>query len=345
MKKRIAYTIALYLGIAAPLASATTAEELGSIGDFLNAVLKPNYTYTTNVSSTIYSVDKPPSINLAKAALPYLELSEYVYRASGAPNGWHLQETVQNTSIGFHGAVYTQGNTAVISFRGSELGTSDWVNDGLLSAGAVPPQYETVIRESAYLANKYNGYDVSFTGHSLGGGLATAAAIRTGKPAIVFDATGINKAVLQEIKSAIYADGNQRRTWKENAKGITNYNLEGEFVSDMDLQQDADTAGVDAQQFGTIFYLSSARFLPLPIAKNPLTLHFTVPLKEELQFLSEPFYRRNIWDHNSIDNDVDGIRSLFYIDWTDDTVDILLWQLQYAINSFPSFIADVLKGK
>ncbi|KXF80712.1 hypothetical protein ATN88_07475 [Enterovibrio coralii] len=184
-----------------------------------------------------------------------------------------------------------------------------------------------------------------FTGHSLGGGLATAAAIRTGKSATVFDATGVNKAVLQAIKSAIYNDGDKRKTWRNNAKGITNYNLVGEFVSDMDLQQDADTAGVDAQQYGTIFYLSSARFMPLPLVKNPLTLHFTVPLKEELQFLSEPFYRHNIWDHDSIDNDIDGIRSLFYIDWTDDTLDVIAWQIQYAINSFPSFIADVFKQR
>ncbi|WP_028021708.1 lipase family protein [Enterovibrio calviensis] len=345
MKKHIAYSIAIYLGLLSPMASATSAEELGSIGTFLQAVLKPNYAYTTNHTSVIYSTDKPPSINQARSALPYLELSEYVYRAYGAPNGWQLRETVQDTSIGFHSAVYTNGNQAVIAIRGSELGTSDWVNDGLLSAGVVPPQFATVIRESEYLANKYSGYNVHFTGHSLGGGLATAAAIRTGKPATVFDATGVNKAVLREIKTAIYYDGNKRRTWRDNARGITNYNLVGEFVSDMDLQQDADTAGVDAQQYGTIFYLSSARFLPLPFVKNPLTLHFTIPLKEELQFLSEPYYRSNMWDYYSIDNDIHWFRSLTYFDWTDDTLDVVLWQLQYAINSFPSFIADVLGKK
>ncbi|USH03637.1 phospholipase [Grimontia kaedaensis] len=343
MKRHIVLTVAIYLGLASPAVNATTAEELGAIGAFWISVFSPNYTHTTNATTTLYKTDQPPSVNLAREALPYMELSEHVYQSHGAPSGWQLREIIQDQSIGFHLAVYIQANKAVVALRGSEVGSSDWVNDGLLSIGYVPPQFETVIRESAYLANKYSGYNVSFTGHSLGGGLATAAAIRTGKPAIVFDATGVNKAVIKEIKNAIESDGYPRSKWRDNAKGIINYNLEGEFVSDMDLQQDADTAGTTTQQYGTIFYLSSDRFLPLPIARNSFTMHFTVPLKEELQFLAEPFYRRDIYDHNSIDNDIDGVRSLVYFDWTDDTADVIFFLINYAGSSLASLNADIFE--
>ncbi|EOD77593.1 hypothetical protein D515_03717 [Grimontia indica] len=48
---------------------------------------------------------------------------------------------------------------------------------------------------------------------------------------------------------------------------------------------------------------------------------------------AEPFYRRNIYDHNSIDNDIDGVRSLFYVGWTDDTADVIFFLINFKRRS------------
>ena len=56
-----------------------------------------------------------------------------------------------------------------------------------------------------------SGGQVSFTGHSLGGGLASAAAVSTGQPATTFNAAGLSHSTVSEPKpaavDAYYVDG------------------------------------------------------------------------------------------------------------------------------------------
>lgn len=341
MKKIIGCSLAVLLGFSIQHASATTQEELGNIGAYVDSVLNPNMTNTANATGTTYKTHQPPSINQAGVALHYLAFAEHVYKSWGAPNGWSLTESSHDISTGFHAAVYTRGSDAIIAFRGSELGTSDWVNNGIMAAGEIPPQYRYAISASARLANKYRSYNIHYTGHSLGGGLATVAAIRTGKPATIFDASGIGNAVLGEIQQALAAEGQPANAWATNATRITNFNLEGEFVSDGDHQQDADVIGVDSKQYGDIFYLSASRFTPLFFLDTGLSRHFTTPLREELQLLSQPIFRVDTNDRTSIDNDINEFTASFYVDWTDDTLDLMAWQAEYAINSFPSLLEDL----
>ncbi|MDD1784253.1 DUF2974 domain-containing protein [Enterovibrio sp. ZSDZ35] len=341
MKKILVCSLGILMGLSSHSTFATTQEELGDIGAYIDSILNPNMTNTANTTGSTYKTHQPPSVNQAGDALHYLAFSEYVYKSWGAPSGWTLRESIHDSSTGFHATVYTSGSNAVIAFRGSELGTSDWVTNGIMAAGDVPPQYKFTIGESVRLVNKYSNYSIHFTGHSLGGGLATVAAIRTGKPATIFDASGIGDAVLNKIKQSMQRGGLSSSAWANNARNITNYNLEGEFVSDGDLQQDADVIGVDSKQYGNIFYLSAARFTPIFFLNTGLSRHFTTPIKEELQFLSQPIYRNNSNDLTSIDNDINGFMALFYIDWTDDTIDLMAWQAEYAINSFPSFLEDL----
>ncbi|WP_434355524.1 DUF2974 domain-containing protein [Parasalinivibrio latis] len=341
MKNISAYSLALCLGFTVHTASATTSEELGNIGSYVDSVLNPNMSVTANPAGTTYKTHQPPSVNQAGDALFYLSFSENVYKSSGAPRGWTREEVISNASTGYYAAVYTKGSSAVIAFRGSELGTDDWVTNGIMVEGEVPAQYQSAITDSADLVNRYSSYNIHFTGHSLGGGLATVAALRTGEDATVFDAAGVGDAVLGKIKDALAADGQARSAWRGNSEGLVNYNLEGEMVSDLDFQQDADTLGVDSKQYGDIFYLSADRFNPLPLADTGLTRHFTISIKEELQFLAQPIYRNNTSDYDSIDNDINSFRASFYIDWTEDTLQLLAWQVEYAINSFPSLLNEL----
>ena len=82
--------------------------------------------------------------------------------------------------------------------------------------------------------NEANGTDkqLTFTGHSLGGGLATAAALATGKDAIVFDAAGLSQGTIDQNDLDVSLEGN-----------VTNFNVVGDFLSDHNGQQDSSTFG------------------------------------------------------------------------------------------------------
>jgi len=90
---------------------------------------------------------------------------------------------------GFACAVYrnTVTNEVVISFRGTDNDLGDWASNlGLIlsqekQAAAV---YANVLRDYGIDAQ---GSNISFTGHSLGGGLAATMAVWFDRPAVVFD--------------------------------------------------------------------------------------------------------------------------------------------------------------
>ncbi|WP_190336483.1 lipase family protein [Vibrio sp. S9_S30] len=331
----------LCFGLVSTQTYALTQEEANSVGAYIESVLVPNYTNTANSTGTTYKTHQPPSINQAAKALDYLEFAEVVHTNNGSPRGWTRVNNVVDYDSGFYAGIYKKSNQIVVAFRGSELGTSDWVTNGIMVQDVVPAQYAMAIEKAIEIKNQYPGYQIHYTGHSLGGGLATAAAITTGDPATAFDASGLANAVLNSIKSKHAAQGKPSNRWQRNAKQVTNFNLEGEFVSDLDYQQDADTLGPTSKQYGDIYYLSASRFTPLPDVNNGLTRHFTTPLKEELMFLSQPIYRIDMNDYNAIDNDINSYTAMFYIDWTDDTLDVLFWQTNFAINSLPSLLADL----
>ena len=80
----------------------------------------------------------------------------------------------------------------MLAFRGtvvSELG--DWVTDIAQAFGFKTSQYQqaAALGKAVYEATEGN---VIFVGHSLGGGLAMAAAVATGGSAITFNAAGLN---------------------------------------------------------------------------------------------------------------------------------------------------------
>lgn len=342
-RKNIIVTLPLYLcvlGMPTLAVASVTQSDISNVGAYINAVLEPNLNDTQNSTGTTYKSHQPTSINKARNALYYLTFAEQVNESSGAPGGWQRVENISYSS-GFYAGVYQKDSEVIISFRGSELGTSDWVTNGIMVQDIVPPQYQQAIDEASRLKAKYSSYNISYTGHSLGGGLATAAAITTGDAATVFDSSGLADAVLNRIKQKLSNEGNPSNIWRINAAKVTNFNLEGEFVSDIDLQQDADTLGDTSRQYGDIFYVSDDRFTPLFLVDNGLSRHFTTPLKEELQFLAQPVFRNNPYNYNAIDNDINPNTSIFYFDFTDDTLDILLWQLSFSINSLPSLLDDL----
>ena len=113
MKKITACALAMLMGLSTQSASATTQEELGNIGAYIDSVLHPNMTDTANTTGTTYKTHQPPSVNKAGEALHYLAFAEQVYKSWGAPRGWYLTESIHDSSTGFHATVYTSGSNAV----------------------------------------------------------------------------------------------------------------------------------------------------------------------------------------------------------------------------------------
>jgi len=77
------------------------------------------------------------------------------------------------------------------------------------------------------------GVELSFMGHSLGGSLATAAALATGKEAIVFEAASVSSKSMQNPKLSLDIN---------NASRITNFNVRKcYYLSDWNHQMDETT--------------------------------------------------------------------------------------------------------
>lgn len=135
-------------------------------------------------------------INRLELAVGWKELSE-------TPNGFAAQSRFNNGPLGFTGGAYinTSGEI-VIAFKGtdflvdegrkSELVADMVTNVGLaLGRSAISSQliqaaeYYAEVKKWA-LTNGYNPASITFTGHSLGGGIASVMTAWTGRSSSVF---------------------------------------------------------------------------------------------------------------------------------------------------------------
>ena len=117
-------------------------------------------------------------------------LSLYVYKADdqqinspNLPTGWFELKPRTEGINGFAYAVFQgPGGEIVISYRGTD---SFWSGDMLTNLGLIASQEKQAAAVAAQYINQ--GLNVTFTGHSLGGGLAATMAVWFNRPAIVFD--------------------------------------------------------------------------------------------------------------------------------------------------------------
>lgn len=101
------------------------------------------------------------------------------------PTGWTELEWHSDDGTGFSYGVYQNGSEIVVSYAGTNQ-TGDWATN--LANGSVFGSTQTTKAALAYLqAKQQYGSNITFTGHSLGGGLASMMAVWFDRPAIVFD--------------------------------------------------------------------------------------------------------------------------------------------------------------
>lgn len=93
------------------------------------------------------------------------------------------------------------GSTAYVVAFGGSASVGDWIDDGANAFDGRTDQYADAIAEAKRLVSKYGGPSmVTFTGHSLGGGLAQVASISTGAPAFAYNSANPGEWAIREAR-------------------------------------------------------------------------------------------------------------------------------------------------
>ena len=139
-------------------------------------------------------------------------MAAYVY---GDPNislvgGWRLSNITgfnrNNKESGLKSALFERvledGKTEyAYVFAGTSDGT-DWKNNGQQIFGS-SEQYSQALNVSDRLSVALKRQELTFVGHSLGGGLANYSSLATGRNSITFDPAWISKSSIKKIKTTI----------------------------------------------------------------------------------------------------------------------------------------------
>ena len=155
------------------------------------------------------------------------------------PTGWRIASPTQLAEIGltpamltspaseFRAEVYVRdfgGQTSyTVAFRGSQS-ASDWRSNLQQSTGFRSDHYNRAL-EIAQALTVPQGARVTLTGHSLGGGLASAAALAAELDAVTFNAAGLSQTTLGDARVIAARDG------QVTTPDISAYYVRGEVLS------------------------------------------------------------------------------------------------------------------
>jgi len=110
----------------------------------------------------------------------------------------------------FRARVYVKGSGEnaeyVIAFRGTQSG-ADWRSNLEQGVGLDSTHYRAALAIGERIGRSELADHVSFTGHSLGGGLASAAAIASGRPADTFNAAGLSDHTIDQANGIRQQNG------------------------------------------------------------------------------------------------------------------------------------------
>lgn len=135
-------------------------------------------------------------------------------------------QDLSSAQSAFRARVYVaegEGARYVVSFRGSTDG-SDWKANAQQAVGLPSDQYARALLIGKALARNSEA-DVTLTGHSLGGGLASAAALASGRDATTFNAAGLSATTIRQAETVRSAAGIGR------AGEISAFYVRGEILS------------------------------------------------------------------------------------------------------------------
>ncbi len=144
-------------------------------------------------------VSSMPSQIVAKAALPYAQLSSDAYDTKSVTAKDYTRVSAVEKDSGFSASVFEKSlpngqKEIVIAYRGTEpTSIKDWVTD--IGANYLNPKSAVFSKQYAEAMELYKETRkanpearIVLTGHSLGGGLASYVSSETGQPAVTFNA-------------------------------------------------------------------------------------------------------------------------------------------------------------
>ncbi|HST44922.1 MAG TPA: hypothetical protein VLK29_06840, partial [Luteimonas sp.] len=115
-------------------------------------------------------------------------------------------------SQNFHAEIYTDCNgNYVLSYRGTDGTPEDWMNNGRQGVGLQTEddadKFSDLAADTAVEFERVFGAlgadgeatNLAITGHSQGGGLASAGSLASGIPAVTFDASGLHPNTLERM--------------------------------------------------------------------------------------------------------------------------------------------------
>jgi len=149
----------------------------------------------------------------------YAPIADHVYNAKKGDvtdNGWKVI-SIDTRNSGFKGAVYKGIFNDKTEYIYATAGTEDYIdhlNNGSQLLGLSTQYHQSTIMAQLY-SQEYPG--ISFSGHSLGAGLASANALKTGGKAVTFNPAAISENTRTNLKLNKDAD-------------IQNYVIRGELV-------------------------------------------------------------------------------------------------------------------
>ncbi len=168
-----------------------------------------------------------------------LALSRTLAPGDAAPPGWHKAsdeelaafglspEELHPQGSGFNAEIYISdvpGAKPVMAFEGTDFSDPNDVNADVAQALGEPEEYYNRAMNLATQISQRTGGEVEFTGHSLGGGLATAASQVTGAQAIVSNPAGVHPDTISSFLA-------ERGLSAPAADQVRSYVVEGDLLT------------------------------------------------------------------------------------------------------------------
>lgn len=94
----------------------------------------------------------------------------------------------------------------------------DWTNNAAQSTGAYSEYYKKAVSLGDKLSKTPN---IDIAGHSLGGGLASAASLASGKPAWTFNAAGLKSGTVEKYGSEVIGSSNNIHAYRVKGELLT----------------------------------------------------------------------------------------------------------------------------
>ncbi|WP_424404888.1 type VI secretion system tip protein TssI/VgrG [Pasteurella sp. PK-2025] len=137
-------------------------------------------------------------------------------------------------------AVFGDEMKPTVAFRGTRFDKlKDWENNVAQGVGRESEYYNQAIDIGVKIKESGNADNIEFVGHSLGGGLASAASRASGAKATTFNAAGLNNATVARKTEVIPSE-------------ITTYRVKGEILTRLQEFDGIDLTSTPLSNYGDI---------------------------------------------------------------------------------------------